>query len=83
MVKDVYKIGDNPFTFLQIKKMISKSLINYKGKYKIILSPNITEICYGRKVGYKIKKINLSKKIQKISATKIRKSLRKKGKLKI
>jgi FAD synthase len=83
MVKDVYKVGDNPFSFLQIKKMISKSLINYKGKYKIILSPNITEICYGRKVGYKIKKINISKKIQKISATKIRKLLRKKGKLKI
>jgi len=82
MVKDVYKVGDNPFKFLHIKKMIFKSLANYKGRYKIILSPNITEICYGRKVGYKIKKIHLSKKIQKISATQIRKSLRKKGKLK-
>ena len=44
--------------------------------------PNISNIYYGRKVGYKIEKINLSKKIQKISATKIRKNLRRKGVLK-
>ena len=44
--------------------------------------PNITNICYGRGVGYKIEEIVLSEKIQKVSATKIRKEMRKKGKLK-
>ena len=43
--------------------------------------PNIAQIIYGRKVGYKITKINLPKKIQSISATNIRKKMRKEGKL--
>ena len=47
-----------------------------------MLVPNITNICYGRGVGYKIEEIVLSEEIQKISATKIRKELREKGKLK-
>jgi hypothetical protein len=46
------------------------------------LVPNITNICYGRDVGYKIEEIVLSKKIQKISATKIRKEMREKRQLK-
>ena len=44
--------------------------------------PNISKICYGRTVGYKFEKIALSKKIHEISATKIRKKMRKEGKLK-
>ena len=35
--------------------------------------PNITNICYGRDVGYAIEKIFLSEKIESISATEIRK----------
>ena len=44
--------------------------------------PNITNICYGRGVGYKIEEIVLSEEIQKISATKIRAKMREDGKLK-
>ena len=47
-----------------------------------MLVPNVTNICYGRGVGYKIEEIELSKKIQEISATKIRAQMRKDGKLK-
>ena len=47
-----------------------------------MLVPNITNISYGRGVGYKIEEVVLPKKIQKISATKIRKEMRKKGILK-
>lgn len=81
-IKDVHQIGDNPFGYKRIKKMINLDLKEYKNRYKISLAPNITNIFYGRTVGYKINKINLDKKIQKISATKIRSELRKKGKLK-
>ncbi len=81
MVKDVKGIGDNPYGFKTIKKNILKELVDFKKRIKIILAPNISNICYGRTVGYKIEKINLPKKIQKISATKIRANLRKKGKL--
>jgi adenylate kinase family enzyme len=80
-VKDVHKLGDNPFSFSQVKNFISKDLVEFKNRFKIIKAPNITNIFYGRKVGYKIKKINLDKNIQKISATKIRKKLRKLKKL--
>lgn len=76
-VKDVYRQGDNPFSFKQVKNFILKDLIEFKNRFKVIKAPNITNIFYGRKVGYKIKKINLDKNIQKISATKIRKKLRK------
>ena len=47
-----------------------------------MMVPNITNICYGRGVGYKIEEIVLSEEIQKISATKIRAKLREDGKLK-
>ena len=81
-VKDVYGLDDNPYKFFSIKKIIKKSLNLYKNRFKITLVPNISNIFFGRKVGYKIKKINLSKSIQKISATNIREGLRKKGELK-
>jgi hypothetical protein len=48
----------------------------------VVLVPNITNICYGRGVGYKIEEIVLSEETQKISATKIRKEMREKDKLK-
>lgn len=77
-VKDVNKLGDNPFTFNQVRKIINKDLEqDFKNRYKILKAPNISHIFYGRKVGYKIKRINLDKKIENISATKIRKKLRK------
>ena len=47
-----------------------------------MLVPNITNISYGRGVGYKIEEVILSEEIQKISATKIRAKMREEGKLK-
>lgn len=81
MVKNVYNLGDNPFTYKKVKSKIDLALKKYKNRYKIVLVPNITNICYGRTVGYKIEKITLNKKIYKISATKIRNKLRQKGQL--
>ena len=46
-----------------------------------MLVPNVTNICYGRGVGYKIEEIVLSEDIQKISATNIRKKMREEGEL--
>ena len=81
MVRDVQGVGDNPFSFEIIKKNIKKALIKFDQRVKISLVPNITNICYGRKVGYKIEKIVLDEKTQKISATNIRKKMRREGKL--
>ena len=81
-VRDVQGVDDNPFNFEYVKsKIIEKLEPKYKNRFKIVLVSNITNICYGRGVGYKIEEIVLPEHIQKISATKIRKDLRSKGKL--
>ena len=82
MVRDVEGIGDNPFNFETVKKNIEIALKDFKNRIKISLVPNITNICYGRGVGYKIEEIVLSQDIQEISATKIRKKMREEGKIK-
>ena len=75
---DSYKINKkNPLKFNYVRKKIKIALKNYKNKYIIIKIPVVSEVVYGRKVGYKIRKIKLSKKIEDISATKIRKKLNK------
>jgi len=81
-IRDVQGVDDNPFDFETVTKNIEERLSSkYKNRFKIILVPNITNICYGRGVGYKFEEIVLPEEIQKISATKIRKELREKGKL--
>ena len=81
-VRDVQGVEDNPFNFDTVKKNIEERLNpKYKNRFKVILVPNITNINYGRGVGYKIEEITLPEKIQKISATKIRNEMRKKGEL--
>ena len=83
MVRDVKGVDDNPFDFETVKKNIEDRLNpEFEGHFKIMMVPNITNICYGRGVGYKIEEIELSKEIQEISATKIRAKMREEGKLK-
>ncbi len=78
--------GDNPFDFEDVKENIIKGLSKYgyeEGKeYIVIKVPNIIDISYGRGVGYSFTEHDLGEEIHKISATKIRKEMRKKGKLK-
>ena len=81
-VRDIQGVDDNPFDFDAVKKNIEEKLAaNYKNRFKVVLVPNITSICYGRGVGYKIGEIVLPEEIQKISATKIRKNMRDKGEI--
>ncbi len=81
-IRDVQGVDDNPFDFETVKNKIEEKLNpKYKGRFKIILVPNITSICYGRGVGYKIEEIVMPEEIQNISATKIRAKMREDGKL--
>ena len=77
---------DNPFSFEEISKDIERKLLlsGYKidEDYIIQLVPNITNICYGRGVGYKIEQESFESDIESISATNIRKKLREEGKIK-
>lgn len=82
MVRDVQGVGDNPFDFDTVKHDIEERLDpEFKGQFKVVLVPNITNICYGRGVGYKIEEIVLDAETQKISATKIRQQMRDQGDL--
>jgi nicotinamide mononucleotide adenylyltransferase len=72
MVRTMPRSENNPFEFEEIKKRIEEKLQNYRDKFEVIKVANITNICYGRDVGYKIEEIVLPKEIQEISATKIR-----------
>ena len=77
--------NDNPFKFEEVKKNIANGLAAQgytEGKEYVVLKvPNITDISYGRGVGYTFTEHDLGEKIHKISATKIRKAMRSKGDL--
>jgi phosphopantetheine adenylyltransferase len=75
MIREMPISENNPFNIEEVKKNINEALIDYVDQYEIMVVPNITNICYGRGVGYKIEEIELSKEIQEISATKIREQL--------
>jgi len=71
-IRDTEISKDNPFSVEERKKMIKKALKKWGERVKIITIPDITEVCYGRKVGWGIREIRLDKETEKISATKIR-----------
>ena len=77
---------DNPFSFQEIADDITKKLLSsgYKVNEDFIIQlvPNITNITYGRGVGYNIEQESFDSEIESISATKIRKTLRNEGKIK-
>jgi len=62
----------NPFNLDEVEQNIRKGMAEYEGKFTVVRVPNITNIFYGRDVGYKIEQIDLDKALQDISATKIR-----------
>lgn len=76
MVRDTYQTSEkDPFTYDEVAARIRADLVGYEGRYVIQRVPNITQIHYGRDVGYSIEKIDLPPEIEEISATKIRMEL--------
>ena len=77
--------NDNPFSWKEVCKNIEDGLKkdNYERgiDYEIMLVPNITNITYGRNVGYVFEEESFDDEISSISATKIRNDLRNKGEL--
>jgi hypothetical protein len=68
--------GSNPFAAEQVKSLIKHDLDPlYQGQYEIQLVPNVTNITYGRDVGYKIEQEVFDEATHSISATAIRKEM--------
>jgi hypothetical protein len=72
----------NPFGFAFIRQRIEAMLPDHLDKVAIVSIPNITNIFYGRDVGYKIERIDLPEALQAISATNVRKQMEADGTLK-
>ena len=77
---------DNLFNWDEVCKNIesglSKDGFSRGVDYEIMLVPNITNISYGRGVGYAFEEEIFDEATHSISATKIRENLREKGRLK-
>lgn len=64
--------GKNPFAFEEVKSRIGHALREFEGRFAVVSLPNITNIFYGRDVGYSIARIDLDRSLEQISATRIR-----------
>jgi len=72
-VRDTHGIGEkNPYEFEPVKARIEHALREYEGQFIVISLPNITNVFYGRDVGYTVERIDLDRSIQGISATELR-----------
>jgi uncharacterized membrane protein len=77
MIRDCEGWHDsNPFKREEVENFIHQDLKEkYEGQYIIVFVPNITNITYGRNVGYKIENEVFDEDTHSISATNIRKSM--------
>ena len=74
-IRDTSISEKNPYIVEERMHMIRKSLWRWGVKrVKIVIIPDIDEVCYGRNVGWRIRRIRLDNQIEEISATKIRNS---------
>lgn len=71
-IRDTEISHKNPYTVAERWTFIQRALRKYGELVKIITIPDIDEICYGRDVGYGIRRIELGKRLQEISGTKVR-----------
>tara|TARA_B100002051_G_C16616725_1_gene576088 strand:- start:392 stop:772 length:381 start_codon:yes stop_codon:yes gene_type:complete len=87
LVRDLFDKGDkdNPFkpeiVFKRIEQELYKKDYIRGEHYEIFLVPNITNITYGRDVGYSLEEEEFDEETKSISATQIRKKMREEGKL--
>ena len=72
-VRDTHGIDDkNPLPFFAVKQRIEAALAAYDGRFVVVAVPNITNVLYGRDVGYTVERIVLDEATEAISATQVR-----------
>lgn len=73
-VRDTHGIdAKNPLPFFAVKQRIEAALSAYAGRFVVVPLPNITNVFYGRDVGYTVERIVLDESTEAISATAMRK----------
>ena len=77
-MRDTHGIDEkNPLPFFAVKQRIEAALSAHAGRFVVVPLPNITNVFYGRDVGYTVERIELDTKIEDISATDARRKLSK------
>jgi adenylylsulfate kinase len=73
-VRNTQGVDDkNPFDFEYVRARIEHGLRELEGRFIVVPLPNITNIFYGRDVGYTIERIELDAATEGVSATELRK----------
>jgi cytidyltransferase-like protein len=81
-VRDTHGIDEkNPLPFFAVKQRIEAALSAYAGRFVVVALPNITNVFYGRDVGYSVERIVLDEATEDISATRIRRLAARPGNL--
>jgi hypothetical protein len=79
-VRTTHGIDDkNPFDFEYVRARIEHGLREFEGRFVVVPLPNITNVFYGRDVGYAVEKIDLDASVEDISATEARRRLVQRG----
>lgn len=71
-IRDTEPSTDNPYSTSERWTRIQDALHNWGNLVRIIVIPDIDEVCYGRDVGYGIRRIELTDEVHEISGTKKR-----------
>ena len=72
-VRDTHGVdASNPLPFFAVKQRIEAALCAYAGRFVVVSLPNITNVYYGRDVGYAIERIVLDEETEAISGTRMR-----------
>jgi len=73
-VRNTQGVDDkNPFDFEYVRSRIEHGLREFEGRFIVVPLPNITNILYGRDVGYAIERIEFDAATEGVSATEVRK----------
>jgi nicotinamide mononucleotide adenylyltransferase len=80
-IRDVEPNENQPWTPQEVEQNLNKRFANEiaNGSIKVVIIPDIESVNYGRGVGYEIIEHVPPTKVEKISATKIRKQMRERG----
>jgi cytidyltransferase-like protein len=70
-VRDTPVSEENPYTVGERVEMIKDV---YGGKVEVVVIPDIAEVCFGRKVGWRVRRVRLDSQTEEISATRVRNS---------
>jgi cytidyltransferase-like protein len=75
-VRDTHGLDEkNPLDFHSVRAQIEAALWQYRGRILVVSVPNITNVLYGRDVGYVVERLTLDEATEAISATRIRREL--------